>query len=92
MTTINTTNVRGADLAATFYREVLDASETLSDIEEAHGARTIYHLFYLMGAIVSGDHIDLFTGDTLDDRETIAFIDTLPSAQRWREFINFRKD
>lgn len=70
--------LRGA-LAVAFFDEVLEAADTLGAIAEDYGQRTLLDLFYLQAALLSGDWIDAWAGES----RVVEFLRLLPSAGTW---------
>lgn len=69
--------------AATFFRELLDSTETLTGIAEEHGARTLADLMYLQNAIANGGFIDHYPGES----KVLDIVRGLPSGETWAKFI-----
>lgn len=66
-----------------FYNEVLDHTESLSDLAEEFGNRTVMDPFYLHGALhTPGGFIEAIPPSRIID-----FVHTLPSAAKWMERI-----
>jgi hypothetical protein len=68
-----------AAMAVAFFEEALEAADTLGAIAESYGQRTLLDVFYLHGALLSGDWIDAWEGES----RVVEFLQTLPSAQTW---------
>lgn len=72
-----------ADFAAKFMQELLDSVETLTDIAEEHGSRTLADLMYLQLAIMKGSLIDHYPGES----QVLGIARDLPSGEQWAKFI-----
>ncbi len=70
-------------LARQFMQELLDSVETLSGIADTHGSRTLADLMYLQNAILSGNYIEQYPGES-SVREIAT---SLPSGARWAKYI-----
>lgn len=68
-----------ASLAALFFSELLGAVETLGDVAEEFGQRTLTDLMYLQHAILTGGKIEVWPGETRVG-EVLA---KLPSFDSW---------
>ena len=73
----------GYDAAALFMQELLDSCESLTDLEEQYGTRTLIDLMYLQHAIMSGGHIDVWSEHSMV-REVV---DGLPSKEEWQKYL-----
>ena len=69
--------------ANVFYSELIDSVETLTEIAEIHGARTLADLMYLQNAILTGGFIDYYP----DESNVLEIAGALPSGEQWSEFI-----
>ena len=69
-------DVEGAQL---FFKELLNSVETLEGIAEQYGVRTLTDLMYLQQAILKGETIEVWPGET----EVGKVLQNLPSAIRW---------
>lgn len=65
--------------AKLFFFELLASVETLYGIAEKHGLRTLVDLMYLQQAILKGETVEVWPGET----EVGTVIQSLPSADRW---------
>lgn len=65
--------------AKLFFDELLASVETLAAVEKQHGLNTLTDLMYLQQAILKGETIDVWPGET----EVGTVLQTLPSADRW---------
>ncbi len=74
---------KAADELALFMKELLDSVETLTDIAESHGARTLSDLIYLQAAILTGEFIDHYP----DESAVLEIVRSLPSGEKWAKFI-----
>lgn len=72
-----------AEPAAQFMQELLASVETLSDVVETYGARTLADLMYLQNAVVNGSYIDHHP----DESAVVDVLKTLPSCERWLAFV-----
>lgn len=73
----------GQKEAKQFFEELLNESETLGAIADEHGVRTLVDLFYLHSAISEDSFIDCDP----EESNVLEVVSTLPSAARWKEFI-----
>jgi hypothetical protein len=73
----------GYDRANRFYEELIDATESFSDIIAVYGEPAFVDLMYLQHAIMEGNHIDHYP-ETSKIAEIIAL---LPSAAEWMKFV-----
>ncbi len=69
--------------AKRFYDELIDATETFTDIAEQHGARTLSDLMYLQNAILSGGYIDHYPNESA----VLDIVRALPSGEEWVKYI-----
>lgn len=66
-----------------FYNEILNHTESLSDVAAEYGDRTVMDLFYLHGALQKHDgYIEAMAPSRI-----VEFVRTLPSADKWMERI-----
>lgn len=72
------------DLACRYMAELLDATETLSDIALVHGVRTLADLMYLHAAILEDGFIELFDSEVSKVREVV---EGLPSKAEWQKYM-----
>lgn len=68
--------------ARQFFEELAASVETLGSIADQHGVNTLTDLMYLQQAILKGDTIDVWPGET----EVGKVVQVLPSAQRWLKY------
>lgn len=76
-------NVARAGLAARFFKELNAQHDSLCELAENFGTRTLSDLFYLHAALLEGGFIDAHP-----DSSVLAVVDTLPGAQLWRHHIS----
>lgn len=74
--------VHGA--AARFMTELLDAHESLTEIVDKYGDRTLVDLFYLHSAIHKKSVIEV---DEITDSRVVDLVRELPSAEFWMQHI-----
>lgn len=68
-----------AQLAARFFEELTASVESIATIGDEHGDSTLSDLMYLQQAILTGDTIDVWPGEThIGD-----LLNRLPSAEIW---------
>jgi hypothetical protein len=72
-----------ADEATLFMQELLDSVETLLDIANEYGTRTLVDIMYLQAAILEGGFIDHYP----DESAAMKIASGLPSGERWAKFI-----
>ncbi|WP_041793357.1 hypothetical protein [Rhodoferax ferrireducens] len=72
-----------SELARQFMRELLDSVETLGGIADTHGSRTLADLMYLQNAILSGNYIEQYPGES----HVFEIANSLPSGARWAKYI-----
>lgn len=77
-----------SELARQFMQELLDSVETLSGIADTHGSRTLADLMYLQNAILSGNYIDHYPGES----KVLEIANSLPSGARWAKYIDLTAD
>lgn len=70
--------------AKAYWGELQNQFESLTDVAEEHGGRTLADLFYLHAAILSGGFIDVFEGDAT---AVVELVEQMPSAAKWLTFI-----
>lgn len=75
---------KGQARAAQFMSELLDAHETLTDIAESKGARTLADCMYLLSAVQKGTFIEVHHPS---ESLVIDVIQSLPSADLWMTYI-----
>lgn len=71
-----------------FYNEVLNHTESLSDVAMEYGDRTVMDLFYLHGALHTPDGFI----EAIAPSRIVEFVRTLPSADKWMERITVSSD
>ena len=62
--------------------------ESLTELGDIHGVRTLASLIYLQQAILKGSFIDLYP----DESKVLEVVKALPSHSRWIGFIELTKD
>lgn len=72
------------DGAKLFFIELLASVETLDGIADEHGIRTLTDLMYLQQAILNGEAIEVWPGETA----VAKVLQTLPSADRWLKYTD----
>lgn len=75
--------VTGKLAAATFFKELLDLTESLTGIADVYGSRTLADLMYLQNAILCGGFIDHYPGES----RVLEIVSALPSGEQWSKFI-----
>lgn len=70
------------DGAMLFFEELLASIETLGGIVDQHGVRTLEDLMYLQQAILKGETIEVWPGET----NVVKVIEALPSRVRWMSY------
>jgi hypothetical protein len=70
--------------ARLFFEELLASVETLGAIADQHGIRTLTDLMYLQQAILKGETIEVWPGET----EVGKVVQVLPSADRWLKYTD----
>ena len=78
----------GPEAAKLFMEELLASVESLTELADMHGARTLADLVYLQQAILKGGFIDHYPGES----KVLVVVKELPSHQRWVGFIELAKD
>ena len=78
----------GPEAATLFMEELLASVESLTELADMHGARTLADLVYLQQAILSGGFIDHYPGES----KVLEVVKELPSHQRWVGFIELAED
>ena len=78
----------GPEAATLFMEELLASVESLTELADMHGARTLADLVYLQQAILKGGFIDHYPGES----KVLEVVKELPSHQRWVGFIELAKD
>jgi hypothetical protein len=73
----------GYDRAVRFYQELVEATETFSDIVNEFGERAFVDLMYLQQAIMTGDHIDHWPNES----RVADVVALLPSAEEWMKHV-----
>ncbi len=71
------------DDSSKFMTELLESVETLTEIAEKHGARTLADLFYLQQAILNSGFIDHYP----DESKVLEIANALPSCEQWLKYI-----
>lgn len=68
-----------------FMDELLEAHETLTEIAEQHGARTLADCMYMLSAVQKGSSIEIHhpTESTILD-----ILQSLPSADLWMTYVH----
>ncbi len=74
--------------AKLFFEELLASVETLGAIAEQHGVNTLTDLMYLQQAILKGEAIDAWPGET----QVGQVVQALPSAARWLSYIELPQE
>lgn len=69
--------------ASTFFKELLDSVECLTELVDQHGARTATDLMYLQSAILDGSFIDYYPGES----NVLEIAKSLPSGSDWVKYI-----
>lgn len=69
--------------ARLFWKELIDSVETLTEISEEYGTRTLVDLMYLQNAILSGGFIDHYPGES----SVMEIVNALPSSERWMKCV-----
>ncbi len=69
--------------ATLFWRELSESVESLTELADQHGPRTLADLMYLQNAILSGGFIDHYPGES----NVLEVVKALPSAERWLQFV-----
>ena len=72
----------GAELSARFFAELLDSVESLGGIQEQYADSTLTDLMYLQNAILTGQKVDFWPGETHVDK----VLAKLPSADLWLSY------
>lgn len=75
-------------LATRFYEEMLDSFESITELGEQHGSRTLADLIHLQQAILTGSFID----DWGDDSDIITVLGHLPSRDCWMTYVRLRDE
>ena len=75
--------VQGFERSQRFFSELLDSVETLTEIADIHGARTLSDIMFLQSALLSGGFIDYYPGES----EVLSIASSLPSGSEWATFI-----
>jgi hypothetical protein len=70
--------------AARFMTEILDGHETVTDIADQYGARTLADVLYLHSAINKKTYIEVFQPT---DSRILELVRQLPSADFWQQHI-----
>ena len=78
----------GIEAATLFMQELLDSVESLTELGDIHGVRTLASLIYLQQAILKGSFIDLYP----DESKVLEVVKALPSHARWIGFIELATD
>lgn len=71
--------------AAQFMEELLAAHETLTDIAETKGARTLADCMYMLSAVQKGTFIEVFHPT---ESKILDVVRSLPSAAVWMAYVN----
>lgn len=69
---------------ARFMGELLDANETLTDIADIYGARTLADCMYMLSALEKGSLIEVHHPT---ESRVLDVIHALPSATLWMNFV-----
>lgn len=69
--------------ARQFYRELWNSEQSLLEIAEKHGQRTLADLMYLQNAILCGETIDHYP----ERSAVLEVIRALPSGDRWGRYV-----
>lgn len=69
--------------AAEFWDQLLGSVESLTELAETHGPRTLADICYLHAAIAHGGFIDAYP----DDSRILDVIQDLPSAEEWMTYV-----
>ena len=77
-----------AEGAQLFFEELLSSVETLDGIAEQYGVRTLTDIMYLQQAILKGETIEVWPGET----EVGNVLQVLPSAIRWMQHTELGGD
>lgn len=77
-----------AEGAVLFINELLQSVESLDGIVEAHGLRTLTDLMFLQQAILKGEAIDVWPGETHVGK----VLEGMPSAERWLSYTQLGGD
>ena len=78
----------GIEAATLFMEELLDSVESLTELGDLHGVRTLADLVYLQNAILKGSFIDHYPGES----KVLEVVKALPSHARWIGFIELATD
>lgn len=76
---------RGNSLATQFMGELLGAHETLTEIGDIQGSRTLADCMYLLSAVQKGTFIEVYHPC---ESNILAIIKALPSADLWMTFVH----
>ncbi|PNE59956.1 hypothetical protein A8H39_02075 [Paraburkholderia fungorum] len=74
--------------AKLFFEELIASVETLGSIADQHGVNTLTDLMYLQQAILDGETIDVWPGES----EVGEVVQALPSADRWRKYTDLAQE
>jgi hypothetical protein len=77
-------NQQSQPLAARFMDEMLDAHETLTEIGEEKGARTLADCMYMLSAVQKGTFIEVHHPS---ESEILDVVQALPSATVWMDYV-----
>lgn len=78
----------GKDAASLFMAELLDSVESLTELAESKGVRTLADLMYLEQAILKGGFIDHYPTES----SVLEVVRALPSGKDWLGFIEVAAD
>lgn len=73
----------GQQAAMQFWEELLGSVDTLGEIAETYGVRTLTDLMHLHVAVLTGGFIDAWAADS----SVLNLVQQLPSSQHWLRFI-----
>ena len=73
-----------AEAARLFNEELFNGFETLGDLAQEYGVRTLTDLMYLQAAILSGGFIDAW----VEHSNVLEVIKLLPSGERWGRYVS----
>lgn len=75
----------GQARSAEFMKELLDAHETLTEIAECKGARTLADCMYMLSAVQKGTSIEIHHPT---ESEILDVVQSLPSATLWMTYVH----
>lgn len=70
-----------------FFLELLDSVESLTQLADDHGSRTLVDLMYLQQAIMNNTFIDCYP----EESDVLQVIKSLPSGDRWIKFVKIEQ-